>query len=120
MSQETPLASPVYPYNRVLRVKYVVAHASFGKHHERPTIGKAKKSAPNYMTSMLSILMSSSGFSLWVRAFSILWITSRPWTARPKMVCLLSSHGYTECQLTHRAAPSRPGQRTVFSVVIKN
>lgn len=43
--------------------------------------------------SMLRILMSSIGFSLYVLTFSILWITSKPCTARPKMVCLLSSQG---------------------------
>jgi hypothetical protein len=38
--------------------------------------------------------MSSIGFSLYVLTFSILWMTSKPCTARPKMVCLLSSQGY--------------------------
>lgn len=54
-----------------------------------------------YTMSMLRILMSSSGRSFCVRAcvraFSILWITSNPCTARPKMVCLLSSHGCLSC-----------------------
>lgn len=43
--------------------------------------------------SILIILISSTGFSLYVLTFSILCITSNPWTARPKMVCLPSSHG---------------------------
>ena len=56
---------------------------------------------PAYDTLMLTILMSVVGFSLNVFVFSILRITSRPCTARPKIVCLLSSQG-------------------VFSVVMKN
>ena len=45
------------------------------------------------LTEILMILMSSSGFSLYVFAFSILWTTSSPCTARPNTVCLLSNHG---------------------------
>lgn len=43
---------------------------------------------------MLIILISSSGFSLYTLVFSILCTTSMPAMARPKIVCLLSSHGY--------------------------
>ena len=45
-----------------------------------------------YVIEMLMILISSSGFSLYTRVFSILWMTSSPWMALPKIVCLLSSH----------------------------
>jgi len=38
--------------------------------------------------------MSSTGFSLYVLTFSIVWMTSNPCTARPKTVCLLSNQGY--------------------------
>ena len=46
-----------------------------------------------YAMEMFTILMSSSGFSLYTLEFSILCTTSRPCTARPKMVCFLSNHG---------------------------
>lgn len=54
-----------------------------------------------YKTSILTIRTSSSGFSLYTRTFSIRWTTSMPRTARPNIVCFLSSHD-------------------VFSVVMKN
>src|SRR3569833_1858357 len=103
--------------------------------------GRPQLSHPLYVISILSILKSSSGFSLYVRAFSILWITSSPWTARPNIVCLLSSHGSASLSAmilkrgwrgTGRKGIERKrgkkrkknkkqgGQRTVFSVVIKN
>lgn len=56
---------------------------------------------PHHEMVILTILMSTSGFSLKVFVFSILCTTSRPCTARPKTVCLLSNQG-------------------VFSVVMKN
>ena len=65
--------------------------------------------------------MSSSGLSLslCVFAFSILCTTSSPLTARPKIVCLLSSHGYKV--LATFWVVRKIGKRlTVFSVVMKN
>lgn len=49
------------------------------------------------------ILISSSGFSLYVFAFSILCTTSRPCTARPKIVCLPSSHDYLHQRIANLA-----------------
>ena len=47
-----------------------------------------------YSTSTLIILMSSKGLSvLLVLTFSMLWMTSIPEIARPKIVCLLSNQG---------------------------
>lgn len=54
---------------------------------------ETKRRERRYRTSILMILMSSSGRSLYVRTFSILCTTSSPWMARPKMVCFLSNHG---------------------------
>lgn len=55
----------------------------------------------SYKISMLTIRISSSGFSLYTLVFSIWWMTSKPCTARPKIVCLRSN-------------------QVVFSVVMKN
>jgi hypothetical protein len=67
-----------------------------------------------YEIEMLIILMSSSGFSLYTFAFSILCTTSMPETARPKIVCLLSSQGYNYVSIAastktimHDLQPSR-------------
>lgn len=73
-----------------------------------------------YTISMLRILMSSSGFSLYTLVFSILWITSRPWIALPKIVCLLSSHGCTMMLESYSLKCDNIEKLTVFSVVIKN
>ena len=50
-------------------------------------------------TEMLIILISSSGFSLYTFAFSILCTTSMPAIARPKIVCLLSSQGCIQVRI---------------------
>ena len=55
-----------------------------------------------YSTSILIILISSSGLSVLVTlTFSIAWMTSSPATARPKMVCLRSSQGVAVVVINH-------------------
>ena len=55
-----------------------------------------------YSTSMLMILISSSGLSvLLTLTFSMVWMTSSPATARPKMVCLRSSQGVAVVVINH-------------------
>lgn len=72
---------------------------------------------------MLRILIGSSGRSCRsVFACSILWITSKPAVARPKIVCLLSSQGFADGKNQCLAAGNTRARTklTVGTTVMKN
>ena len=80
---------------------------------------EAKSEKRSHTISILTILISSSGFSLKTFVFSIRCTTSNPCTARPNIVCLLSLHNHQhilQLYIKHFYTYNQG----VFSVVIKN
>ena len=56
----------------------------------------------SYSTDIFTIFISSIGLSvLFTLTFSILWMTSNPATALPKMVCFLSNQGVAVVVMNH-------------------